>query len=757
MTDTRTTPPMRLPEVTLLMLLMAGVATVIFAVHWPVLHARAISFDDSQTFLHNPRIQNPSWESVRMFFTEVTGPRYVEGYYRPLTLTTLMLDRANAGSAEDFLPYHRTSLTLHVLCTALLIVLCYQLFGQPLVAAMVGLLFGLHPLTVEPVAWVMERKTVLAACFAFACLCAYVQYANRGRRAWFALSVLFYLLSLLSKPTGTPLPLMMLLIDYWPMRRLTGRAVAEKIPFFVLAVAFAALTYFTEHKVNDLTWPIAQFPLRACWLIMFYLGKVLVPINLSSVYTLPTPLAITNPVVLAGVVGSVALAAALFVSRRWTPAVWVGLVIFVLGLAPTLGLVRYSWVAASDKYVYLPAVGLVLILAWLLNRLWAPGQAPASRRTLTVVLVLAAACSMAVGTRRYISQWETSEKLHQYMLKLAPDSPQAHYEVAGDLRMQALRDAAQPDQTLLDKAIAHYEKAAELSDNFAGPHYGMAWILSIRGKTDEAIQQYELALAKNPKYMKAYVGLAQAYLLKNQLDKAVETTRRAITILPDTPSAYQILAAVLIRQGRPDEAVDTLRKAVAAVPDDLELMVNLGDALNRAGRRDEAVDRYKQTLARKPDYALAHYCLASIFSADGRTEEAISHYGQALRIQPKNIAIMNDLAWVLATHKIAPAPDTPSAVTLAETVCERTQRREPAFLDTLAAAYARAGRYPDAERVAQEAIDLATAIRNYRMVRAIDARLHLYRSGQPYEEKPSTAPADSSPASPAPAIAPPAW
>ncbi len=749
MTDTRILPPARLPEVTLLMLLMAVVATITFAVHWPVLHAQAISFDDNQTFIHNPRIQNPSWESVKTFFTEVTAPRYVEGYYRPLTLTTLMLDRANAGSADDFLPYHRTSLTLHVLSTALLIVLCYQLFGRPLVAAMVGLLFGLHPLTVEPVAWVMERKTVLAAFFAFACLCAYVQYAKRGRWAWFAFSVLFYFLSLLSKPTGTPLPLMMLLIDYWPMRRLNGRAVAEKAPFFILAIAFAALTYLTEHQVNVLTWPIAEFPLRACWLIMFYLGKVLVPIHLSSIYVTPAPLAITNPLVLAGVVGTVALAAALFVSRRRTPAVWVGLVIFLLGLAPTLGLVRYSWVAASDKYVYLPAVGLVLILAWLLNALWAPGRAMVARRVLTVVLVLAAACSMAVGTRRYIAQWETSEKLHQYMLELAPDSAQANYEVACDLRAQAQRNPALPDEGLFDKALDYYKKAADLDDDFASPHYGMAWIFSIRGKTDEAIDQYELALAKNPKYIKAYIGLAQAHILKNQLDKAIETTRRAIAIVPDTPSAYQILAAVFIRQGKPAEAVDTLRQAVAAVPDDLELMVNLGDALNRAGRPGEAVDRYKQVLARKPDYALAHYRLASVFSAEGQTKESISHYRLALRAQPKNIAIMNDLAWVLATRKIAPAPDMPSAVELAETVCERTQRREPAFLDTLAAAYARAGRYPDAERVAQEAIDLATAIRNYRMVRAIDARLHLYRSGQPYEEKPSTAPAGPAPASPA--------
>jgi hypothetical protein len=255
---------------------------------------------------------------------------------------------------------------------ALVILLLYQLFGNPWAAGLVGLLFGLHPLTVEPVAWVMERKTILAAFFAFACLNAYLRYTRHTRPLWLAAAAVLYLFSLLAKPTGTPLPIIMLLMDYWPLKRFSKRTLLEKVPFFVLSAAFAALCVLCEQKVNPLSLPVKlsplHLPLRLCWLIAFYPCKILLPIHLSSVYMLPQPLGLTNGLVLLAVAGTIALIAFLIVSRRWMPALWTGAAMFYVGLAPTMGFVGYSWVAASDKYVYLPAVGLVLVLGWVLER-----------------------------------------------------------------------------------------------------------------------------------------------------------------------------------------------------------------------------------------------------------------------------------------------------------------------------------------------------------------------------------------------------
>ena len=260
---TRTGPP-----IALLLVLMAIAAVTVFVAHHRVLSAQALSFDDEVTILHNPLVQDPSWQSVKCFFNEVRLSSVVPGYYRPLTLTSLMLDWAMGGRPDNFRPFHCTSLGLHIGSTLLLVLLCWQLFGRPVAAAAAGLLFGLHPLTIEPVAWVMERKTVLAAFFAFASLCAYVRYTRGQRPSWLVGSLVLYAMSLLAKPTTTPLPIIMLLMDYWPLKRFSRRAMLEKVPFFALAAAFAVLAMVCEQQVNPLYLPAKgspmHLPLRLC-------------------------------------------------------------------------------------------------------------------------------------------------------------------------------------------------------------------------------------------------------------------------------------------------------------------------------------------------------------------------------------------------------------------------------------------------------------------------------------------------------------
>ena len=206
----------------------ALVAALVIAVHWPMLGARALSLDDSEFVTNNPLVTRPGWGSAGRFFGEVLSPSTVEGYYLPLSMTSLMLDYAAGGRPDDLRAFHRTSLALHALNAALLVVLLVQLFGATVPAAIAGLLFGLHPLTVEPAVWVGERKTLLAAFFAFASVACYVRHARGGGRAWLPASVALHLLALLSKPTVVTLPLLLVLVDLWPLRRLGPRTLIEK-------------------------------------------------------------------------------------------------------------------------------------------------------------------------------------------------------------------------------------------------------------------------------------------------------------------------------------------------------------------------------------------------------------------------------------------------------------------------------------------------------------------------------------------------
>src|SRR5215472_7287602 len=201
-------PPLDTRRVATLSAAIIVVAVLVTATHWPALSSRALCFDDGEYVLDNPLVRNPSWDSARRFLTEVWAPSTVGGYYQPLAMISLMLDDAQAPAPPETEPslrvFHRTSLALHVANTALLIVLTYLLFGDVLAAAMVGLIFGVHPMTVEPIPWLGERKTLLSAFFAFACLVAYVRYAQRGRVWLYGTALGLFLLALMSKPISMP-------------------------------------------------------------------------------------------------------------------------------------------------------------------------------------------------------------------------------------------------------------------------------------------------------------------------------------------------------------------------------------------------------------------------------------------------------------------------------------------------------------------------------------------------------------------------
>jgi hypothetical protein len=295
------------------------VLAVVLAAHWPALSSQAITFDDGQYLVDNRLVQDPSWRSVRRFFTEVLRPSSVQGYYQPLTMTSLMVDHALGGRPADLTQFHRTNLALHLLTTSLSIVFLWQLFRNAWVAAALGLLFGVHPLTIEPVAWVGERKTLLAAGFSLLCLVLYVAWTRRRGRALGGLVLLTYGLALLAKPTSTLLPGVLLLLDAWPLRRLGWRAVGEKVPLVLLGAAAASVTYLSQRNTAGVLtpgeYPPEWFPLALAHNLVFYWSQLAWPARLSAHYPVPAPMSLAHPLVRAGV-GGTGLLAARSSSRR---------------------------------------------------------------------------------------------------------------------------------------------------------------------------------------------------------------------------------------------------------------------------------------------------------------------------------------------------------------------------------------------------------------------------------------------------------
>ncbi|UCD28640.1 MAG: tetratricopeptide repeat protein [Planctomycetota bacterium] len=607
---TRTSPH----SIALLVGLAIMVALMVLVAHWPALSAQALSFDDTDYLTTNQLVQNPGLTSAYRFLVEVIEPSTVGGYYQPLSMISLMLDYTGGGRLDNLRPFHRTSLALHVCNTILVIILIYSLFKQPWAAAIVGLLFGVHPLTVETIPWVGERKTLLASFFVLWCLILYVRFSRTVNWKTYVICLSMYVLALMSKPTSMPLPFLLILLDCWPLEKLNWRRIIEKIPFFIVGGMFAIITLISQGQTAELTLQRARspmaMPLTICHNIIFYPYKMLWPAELSSVYPFPEPLTLSNPILAVGVVGTIVLISGLVISLRWTRAFAVGWLFFFVALSPTLMVVGYSLGIAADKYVYLPSIGLLLPLAWLLGRFWSRPirlSRVKVRRSVVLVLVLILAAAESRATRRQLVYWRDSVSLYGHMSSVAPDSAPVHNGLG----------LALADDGKTAEAIVHYQKALQINPRYDHANYNLANALHKLGRVDEAFTYYQLVVQVNPNYYKAYNNLGGILLAKGKNDEALEYFDKALRLHYDYPEAHTNMGVVLAGKKEFDSAINHYNKAIQLKPDYFHAHYNLANVLVKQRRINEAIREYRQALQINPGYTEARNRLNAILSERG--------------------------------------------------------------------------------------------------------------------------------------------
>lgn len=671
------------------------VAALVAAVHWPVLKAQALSLDDDAFVSYNPLVGHPSWHSVWQFFREVLHPSTVKGYYLPLSMTSLMIDVALGGSSADLTAFHRTGLVLHALNSMLILLILYRLLGSLAPATIVALVFGLHPLTVEPVAWIGERKTLLAAFLAFASILMYLEQQRRTGRGWRYSSFALYALALLSKPTVVMLPLLLLALDAWTMRRLRWAAVLEKWPYFLLSAVSGVITLLSHARTATISSmsgvDYLHWPMHAGYLLTFYLSKILRPTGLTSIYPSPDPFTLANPAVAIGLVVAIVFTVALAVAARRRREPLVGWLWFVAALVPTLGLVQYSWVIASDKYVYFPALGLLMVVGAGLAAIWNGHRL--SRRASRIVLVAFATVLLTAEARQSratLRPWSDSFGLFQHMETLAPDSPPIQ-NTLGILMME---------RSAPEEGIRHFRRAVELAPAFHEAHYNLGLALAARGNLDESIEHLRTAATLAPTNANAAYGLGVALRLAGRSDEASREFERALQIEPRAVSAHAQIGAMLMLRGQAEEGCAQFRQATALEPADADLRFKLGSALVLAGHPQDAVRELREALRLRPDWPV---CL-------------------------------NALAWLLATTPEPSLRAPVEALPLAMKASRLKGDADPEILDTVAAAQAAAGRFDEAAQTARKAAALATAARANGLARAIEGRARLYDQRSPYLE-----------------------
>jgi tetratricopeptide (TPR) repeat protein len=687
--------------------------------------------------------------------------------YYPLTLTTFWVQRRLWGLNP--LPYHAVNIVLHGVNAALLFLILRRLNVRGALA--VAALWAVHPVNTESVAWVTELKNIQSGLFFFLSLLCFLQFdggtgpvapgkalvQNGGgfTRGWYALSLLCFAAALLSKPSTVVLPLVLLLLAWWRRGRVQQRDAVRAASFFVLAVAMSVLTVFEQRGQISRAgqeWPpsLTERVILAGKALWFYASKVVWPADLIFVYPrwkLDAD-SLLSLMPLAGA-ASVGFMIWRYRTRPWAPAAAFGLGYFLIALLPVLGLFdiyyfRYSFVADHFQYLAGPGV-LALATAGCFELL----QNHAARRSLfTGALIVLAAISW-----RHTSVFRDNETLWRDTMRRNPQAAIAYnnlgavlnskkqYEAALGYLREALRlrpGTWEPHDNMAialtglgryDEALFHLQQALQIRPDFANSHYRLAVLYQKMNHLDDAARQYQLAVRFHPE---AYFGLGVVSERLGEREAAMKAYQDALRINPNSAFAHNNLANLLAEDGELDEAIEQYRLALAADPRLEDAQRNLGIVLRQTGALSGAIEHLRRAVELEPGNASAQLELGRTLLAAHRYAEAVETFRHGLEVRPQHIALGNALAWVLATCPEEQLRDARQAVRISERLVESTDRKLPQILDTLAAAYAEAGRFDDAATTARDALTIAQSNNETNLATQIAARLALYKRHQPY-------------------------
>ncbi len=550
-----------------------------------------------------------------------------------------MLDSQLFGLRSGW--HHVVSVGWHALATVLLFAFLARATRARWPSAWVAFLFAVHPLHVESVAWVAERKDVLCAFFWFLALWAYVRYAERPGRGRYAAVLLLFCLGLMSKPMIVTLPLLLLVLDAWPLRRLSRAAVIEKIPFFGLAAVSAAATYLVQHASGAVK-EVARLPLglrmeNALVSCAVYCLKTIWPTGLAVFYPYPSGFAwwmVAAAGLAVGVITVLTLR-----SFRSAPYLAAGWIWYVVTLAPVIGLVQVGAQARADRYMYVPMVGLTIMLAWGaadVARRW-----PAARQPIAAAAIVACLAAAAVSAAQ-IRHWRTSETLFRHALDVTTDNYLAEHNLGSYLLETGRPSEAMPH---LQAALRIRPESAEARSDLASALAGTP------GRLPEAIAEYQTALRLLPDSAVLHSNLGAALArFPDRLPEAIRECQSAIRIDPDYAEAHNNLASALAQTpGRLPEAIAEYRAALRLNPDNARAHHNLGLALAGIPRPAEAMAEYQAALRIRPDYPEAHYDLGlALLRTGGRLAEAASEFDAALRLNPDYAEAHNNLGVALS-------------------------------------------------------------------------------------------------------------
>jgi protein O-mannosyl-transferase len=606
-------------------LVCVALAAATLAVFWGARQCQFVNYDDPAYITSNAEVQRGlSAAGARWSFASGAASNW-----HPLTWLSHMADVELYGLAPG--GHHLTSVLLHAANGVLLFLILRMMTGALWRSAFVAAVFALHPLRVESVVWVSERKDVLSTFFWMLTVWAYAGFASEFKvqrpkfKVYYALSLLFFVCGLMAKPMLVTLPIILLLLDYWPLGRAelgAGRLIKEKIPFFVLALASSVVTVLVQRHGGAVS-SLAGVPIGARVENAFisyarYLGKIFWPVRLAPLYPHPGYWPWW------GVAGALLLLAAITawvtMRARTQPYLAAGWFWFVVMLAPTIGLVQVGIQSMADRYSYVASVGVLIMVTW--------GAADwlATRQWLALIGAALAIGACLLLTPRQVAYWRNSETLFTHAVEVTDRNYLAYNNLGYDLS----------NRGEMERAMVYFRKSLEINSNYDEAHNNLGYVLDALGRDQEATNEYIKALSLNPHLTEAHNNLGIALGHLGLADAGMHEYQIALEENPRHAGAHNNLGVALAMQRRLDEAIAEFRLSIACQPNYMSAHSDLGNALALKSDLPGAIHEYEICLKLDAKDPHVHNNLANALAQQGKLDEAEAQYRVALQLRPEN-------------------------------------------------------------------------------------------------------------------------
>jgi tetratricopeptide (TPR) repeat protein len=601
----------------------AALFLAIAAAYAQVYDFQFVNYDDQDYVTENLHVRDGLTASSAAWAFEST--EYAN--WLPLARLSHMLDVQLYGLQSG--PAHLTSVAIHALTTLLLFGLLFRITGDRWPSAFVAFIFGLHPLHVESVAWIAERKDVLCGFFYVLALWAYILWVQRPSPIRYAAILVAFVCGIMAKPMIVTLPFVLLLLDVWPLRRFSRKTVLEKVPLFALSAACAAIAYIVQQQGGAVN-TLAEIPLtlrleNAAVAYVTYIVQFFWPTRLAVFYPFPSSIPAWE-----WIAALVTLTAITIAALR-SPSVTVGWLWYLGTLVPVIGLVKIGLQSHADRYTYVPLIGLSIAVAW--------GALALVRRFrwLTVPVALWA-CALSAATFIQASTWRNSTTLFEHALAVTD----GNYIAENNLGV-ALRHAGRRAD-----ALAHFEEALRQWPQYPEAQSNIGEALLVAGRIDEALPHIQEALRLNPRLPEAHINLGSVRNKQGRPDLAEAEYRAALQSKPSSAEAHDGLGVVLAETNRPQEALPHALQATQLDPDDADSHYNLGRLYGLTGHPDQAIDQFRETVRLEPSNAEAHFNLGIAYAQKDQMKEAITEFQAAVHSNPAYAAAHFNLASALA-------------------------------------------------------------------------------------------------------------